>query len=46
MIPTKTKEEITNGFFNNFVSSCLSVLDSALSVDIILYRRLNKWKNN
>jgi len=29
MIPTKTKDDITTGFFGNYINSCANVLYSA-----------------
>ncbi len=34
MIPGKVKEEITNNFFANYVTSCLAVLESAFAVSL------------
>ena len=32
MIPSKLKEDITNQFFGNYISSCLTVLEAAFEV--------------
>ena len=46
MLPPTIKEEITNKFFNIYVSSCQSVLDSALEVTSFLSRKFNRWNKS
>jgi hypothetical protein len=46
MIPTKIKDDITNVFFCNYISSCMTVLEAAFSVDIFTPRKSKNYKES
>lgn len=46
MIPAKIKDDITNVFFCNYISSCMTVLEAAFGVDIFTPRKSKNYKGS